>query len=610
MVNTTPDATFDLVPTHLAVEAMRDNGYRNTAYAVAELIDNSIQAGAETVELLCCESEDLVQQRVRRTIRQVAVLDDGSGMGVDLMRAALQFGNGSHLQDRDGIGRFGMGLPSASISQCKVVEIWSWTEGGPDTALYSYINLDEVATRSMREVPKPVPKPLPDQWIRAATRLGNSGTLVVWSRLDRCMWRTANAIIRNSEFLIARMYRRFLADGKAAIRLASFTDDNPKKFIIDDWATANDPGYLITPSSTPAPYDEIPMFEKDGDSWEVPQRILFRGAEHTVKIRFSIAKKEPRENPQTAGRTDYGKHAGRNVGISLVRADRELDMDQSLVNTFDTRERWWGVEVDFPPALDELFGVTNNKQAARNFTEIASNLKSITATGSDGVSFTEYRSNLEEESDPTGPLLDVILLVQRRLGTMRKLIEIQRRGSGRARRRHDPASPEAQATDATRERQQKGQKGVSDADEDKPADERADALAKELEEAGLNPDQAGSLAAKTIEAGLKYTFADAELEGRSFFTVRPVAGEIVIKININHPAYKNLVEVLEEEPDDELSEEQLRQRLEKANRGLKLLLMAWARFEDEQLNDEKRAEIQDIRSDWGRVAALFLKDDD
>lgn len=46
-------ASYDLVPTHLAVQAMRDNGYRNTAYAIAELIDNSIQAGATRVELLC-----------------------------------------------------------------------------------------------------------------------------------------------------------------------------------------------------------------------------------------------------------------------------------------------------------------------------------------------------------------------------------------------------------------------------------------------------------------------------------------------------------------------------------------------------------------------------
>ncbi len=91
----TDDSRYDVVPTHLAVEAMRDNGYKNAAYAVAELMDNSIQAGANTVQLLCCETQEQLAQRVRRRIHQVAVLDDGSGMDGSVLRQALQFGNGT-----------------------------------------------------------------------------------------------------------------------------------------------------------------------------------------------------------------------------------------------------------------------------------------------------------------------------------------------------------------------------------------------------------------------------------------------------------------------------------------------------------------------------------
>lgn len=56
----------DIVPTHLAVQAMRDNGYKNAAYAIAELMDNAIQAGASQVELLCGERKQQVEGR-RRT---------------------------------------------------------------------------------------------------------------------------------------------------------------------------------------------------------------------------------------------------------------------------------------------------------------------------------------------------------------------------------------------------------------------------------------------------------------------------------------------------------------------------------------------------------------
>lgn len=601
----TDTETFDLVPTHLAVQAMRDNGYRNTAYAVAELIDNAIQADATQVELLCCESEELIQQRVRRRIKQIAVLDNGHGMNEDVLRMALQFGNGTHLDDRSGIGRFGMGLPSASISQCRKVEVWSW-QHGPDSAVYSFIDLGAVEGGTMRNVPVPEPRALPAMWVEASRGLGASGTLVVWSTIDRAIWRTAQAVIRNSEFVIARMYRRFLDEARASIRLVAFGEDDPKRPTIDEYAVANDPGYLIAPSSTPSPYDEEPMFQTDGDSWEVRRTIEFRGVTHDVVIRFSYAKEDARNRPN-AGSTDYGKHAGRNIGVSLVRAGRELDMDEALVINYDPRERWWGVEIEFPPALDELFGVTNNKQSARNFSEVAANFKSLLIGANSTTQLT--LEGLDEEEDPTGPLLEIVTLIDRRLNVLRKAIEVQRKGTGRSRRRFDPNAPEVQATEVTRERQQEGHKGLSDPDEDRPESERTEELKKELVETGLSEEQAEELAARTIESGIKYTFAEADLEGRSFFTVRPVAGEIVIKINLNHPAYKNLVEVLEEDELGEVSEEQLRDRLLRANRGLKLLMMAWARFEDEQPTEQRREEIQDIRTDWGRVAYRFLRND-
>ena len=44
-----------IVPVNLVVKSLRDNGYKNTAYAVAELIDNSIQHGSDKVDLICLE---------------------------------------------------------------------------------------------------------------------------------------------------------------------------------------------------------------------------------------------------------------------------------------------------------------------------------------------------------------------------------------------------------------------------------------------------------------------------------------------------------------------------------------------------------------------------
>src|SRR5712692_9029491 len=125
---------YDIVPVDLAVTAMRDNGYKTTDHAVAELIDNSVQAGAKLIQVFCVEEPQVVDKRTRYRISQIAVLDDGNGMEAETLRLALQFGNGTHLNSRDGIGRFGMGLPTASLSQCMRVEVWTWTTG-PDNAL-------------------------------------------------------------------------------------------------------------------------------------------------------------------------------------------------------------------------------------------------------------------------------------------------------------------------------------------------------------------------------------------------------------------------------------------------------------------------------------------
>lgn len=61
---------IEILPANLAVEAMRDSGYQNTACALAELIDNSAQAEAAIIEVFCMEEKVHVQQRERRRIKK------------------------------------------------------------------------------------------------------------------------------------------------------------------------------------------------------------------------------------------------------------------------------------------------------------------------------------------------------------------------------------------------------------------------------------------------------------------------------------------------------------------------------------------------------------
>ena len=602
--------TFSIVPPHLAVKAMRDNGYKNAAHALAELMDNAIQAGASRVELLCGEVEVLVDERRRSRVTQIAVLDNGSGMDADVLRLALQFGNGTHLttDTQHGIGRFGMGLPASSISQCRKVDVWSWQEG-PESALNSYLSLDEIANHSMSDVPEPEPKAIPELWRKAASKIGRCGTLVVWSELDRLLWRTAKAIIDNSEFVVGRMYRNFLESERVEIRLLGFNIDRPEVRSIEKYALPNDPGYLMPKTSCPEPFHDKPMFEKwGGEDFSVEHKINFDGREHSVKIRYSVAKEEARQgvNP---GQKKHGKHAAKNVGVSVVRAERELELDTTWTTSSDPRERWWGVEIEFPPALDELFGVTNNKQHAHNFSEVAK--FDIDDLLKGGKTITELKEDMEEDEDPRAPLLEIAHQIKKTLNVLRALLRAQTASENRAgRRRHQDVgnSVEAKATEITRKRKEDGYSGESDRDESMSSDERRGILEQSLIDEGIPEAVARGLAASTVSNGLKYVFAGADLETPAFFSVKQRGGSIVLTLNTNHPAYPSLVEVLES-PANESGGDDLEERLQKSLDGLKLLLFAWARYEDEQPDGTRRIQAQEARVDWGRLARQFLMTD-
>lgn len=592
---------FDLIPTHLAMVAMRDNGYKNTAYALAELIDNSIQAGGRDVEVLCSEREEQLPHRVRRRIDQIAVIDNGSGMDATTLRMALQFGNGTRLGDRSGMGRFGMGLPNASISQCRRVEVWTW-QSGITNALHTYIDLDEVNQGAPNEVPVPVPSEVPAMWLRAAeSPVGSSGTLVVWSDLDRCMWRTARTIIEHSGFLVGRMYRRFIHDGRAAIRMAAFLKRDPSDAYIDRLAEVNDPIYRMTPSSAPAPFAAEAMFEPYGDVGEYRHAFTANGSTHEAVARFTVATERARQRSEAggdAGRQPHGKHAARNVGVSVVRADREIELSQALVDPSEPRDRWWGIEIDFPPELDELFGVTNNKQSARTLSDML-DMPLDTLLESD-QSPQELYDELQQANDPRYDLIRFTEEIRKTLGLMRRQIQTQMKGQTR-RRRHDGNTAEVRGTTATTSRKDEGHRGASDEDESLPNEQRVLDLEGGLQDAGVPAQQAHEEATEAIETGLKYRFAESALDSPAFFSVAPRGGVIIITLNTRHPVHEHLIEVLE--PDDAGSADG---RLENAREGLKLLLEAWARYEDEQPEGPRRDSAMDARSDWGRVARQFF----
>lgn len=152
--------------------SMRDLGY-SFETAIADLIDNSISASANNIEIFCVSNTESPY---------LAIIDNGNGMNREEMVDAMRHGSSNPKEERanDDLGRFGLGLKTASFSQCKCLTVVSSRKGQRCSAewnldvidekndwLLSIPNKDEISTLPLIE------------------RLNETGTLVLWRNLDR-----------------------------------------------------------------------------------------------------------------------------------------------------------------------------------------------------------------------------------------------------------------------------------------------------------------------------------------------------------------------------------------------------------------------------------------
>ena len=600
------------------MDAIRSSGYKNAAMAVGELVDNSIQAGAENVDILVSQHRVKPNQRRVKRIKEIAVLDDGKGMDADLLRRSLKMGDGTHFDEQDGIGKFGVGLPQASVSQAKKVEVWSW-QNGIENVQYTYIDLSDDDWVEQMVIPDPEENPIPDKWKGMSEFDDESGTLIVWSKVDRCTWKKAKTLYRHSENLIGRMYRNWLQPDteKKDVDISLITYDEDNEELGETWEfQPNDPLYLMENTNVDLPEGvPDPPFEQSGPTVEKKYKIEQPDGEvteETVELTFSITKPETRRkiDGRPAGHASHGKHAKENMGLSIVREGRELNLDSNWVPSKEPQHRWWGAKVEFGRKMDEIFGVTNNKQRADRLSGVANSDWEDFQEGDESVQQTKER--LKEEDFPTYVCLDIKERIDK---TIRDQLwtKVQEMGQytdddqDDVEKRHED-SPERQATQATKTRREEtGKKGDSDnEEEDLSEEERKEKIQTRLEEQELDEETIEQVTGEVVDLGLKYSFVDRPTGGAEIFTVEPEAGAILIGLNKDHQAYDELFSSLDLEDEEELDEAEAAEKLKDANEALKLLLEAWARMEDEA-PDNQKPKYKDIRNDWGRVARDFLQ---
>jgi anti-sigma regulatory factor (Ser/Thr protein kinase) len=589
-----------IFPISLVMESMKDSGYKDAAHAVAELIDNSIQAGEELesrvdIELICEEETSQILERQSSRINRIAVYDNAVGMDFETLHKALAFGEGTRRGASTGIGKFGMGLPNASISQCNRVDVWSWQDG---ECYHSSLDLNEISKTGIDIIPLPEKSELPDEWkSKIKSPIKDHGTLVVWSDLDRLKWKRHKAFFTNSEFIVGRMYRYFIEADRCSIRMAAYNDNT---CVFEEHVLPNDPLYLMSSTNTPEPFDQkggfIPYGDPDLDKYEID----YKGQKHTVKLKFSVADHNFRRNFNdyysksygNPGDTPFGKHCAKNLGISVVRSGRELELNNSFNVQYDPTERWWGAEISFDAALDEIFGVTNNKQAATAFKQITKE----EIANEEEIKPSEVKDYLRGENDPRLFLLEISEIIYSKLSAIRGEIKKQREGQNALKETSKTDAAEKAASNIANE---DGGKGVSDLKKESLTDEqKKEELKQDLISDGADENDEDIQAAITaaLEDDEKFIIGSADIRGADIiFDVTQPAGKLKVTINESHGIFKHLIEPLKENN-------------EMAYDTIKLLFASWALMEDREQNESYREMLEEARKEWGQYAKKMLKE--
>ena len=219
-------SNLDLSPHPSALlESLRSIGY-TLETALADIIDNSITAKSTSIS---------VRFLWNNGISWVAIIDDGVGMSREELIEAMRFGSKTPIEERDenDLGRFGLGMKTASISQCRHLTVASKRHGKLTACEW---DLDKIAINGSAGWIVGLLNPaaisgdaLLSSLVTETLAASSSGTVLLWRKLDNSHVETGNSVAesRFSEAMdtarrhVEMVFHRFLSPdrGKTAIKM-------------------------------------------------------------------------------------------------------------------------------------------------------------------------------------------------------------------------------------------------------------------------------------------------------------------------------------------------------------------------------------------------------
>lgn len=560
----------EIIQVDTALESMRDSGFDLTA-AVGEPVDNSVEAKASVIRI---QTIDGVGKH--KSIDELAVADDGHGIPPGEIAHVLSLGYSSRYNQRTGLGRFGVGMKLAGLSLGRRIDIYTKRREGREI-WHSWIDLDEIGRKTQTSIVKETVKDWPV--LHAPLMVDNngrsldSGTLVVFGKIDRLSsggtYGTAlDEKLNELRTFISRAYRHYLQkglrielNGKQVTQLDPlFLMDNPR--IIKRYKPLDVRGTIV---------DEADIEITDG---------------HKIHVTVSLAPAEFRHRKGDGGDVDFtGKDIREfqinrhNAGkVSMVRNHREINYDivpRLLPAGVDTIDRYIGIEVQFPAALDEYFQVRNVKRGA--------------------VPVAKLREELRSWLDR--PMRLARQHIRRHWGET----EID----DRTRNNQDPHFGVTSAVERVEQTSPPGLAGLG-----MTAIETAEVIQDLLEDLQLTKPEDQEKASHVREqiATKPITLIDAQWPGAEMFEINHLNGKAIVKINHRHPLWRDVfdpVKAVADKGANGADPDDLVALLRKTDAAIELLIMAYAKAEN--LHKDP-SQFDDLRTYWGKFTQSYLKE--
>ena len=332
---------IELIPSaKRLIRSLRDIGY-DFVDAVADIIDNSIEAEANHIS---------INMKFEGEQSYLVILDNGFGMGSKEIQEALRFGSHRSYATNDDLGRFGLGLKTASLSQCESLTVSS--RRGEQRKRISSLrwDLDHITKTNLWEVLEIPSEALKDE---ARRHLENTvGTAVTWERLGKLMgykypsgeWarRHADQMAETLKLHLGLVFHRFLSGEIPNKRISIFVNDEK----VAPW----DPfsrGELYTQKldiiTIPIEHKKV-EYQVTLQPYILPTQALYSSAKAHVRA---------------SGPLKWNRHQG----FYIYRSNRIIQAGGwSGLRTSDEHTKLIRIAFHIPAQLDDLFQVNVAKK--------------------------------------------------------------------------------------------------------------------------------------------------------------------------------------------------------------------------------------------------------